>query len=137
MHFKLVEGDVDIVFPAQSVDGAVQLIHSDAAVAQFTNIQAQFVVKRAGTKRREIDRATTITDFDRKEVIIPNKAFVTERLINWSLLTLPENVPMVTVSPIRTGRSNRMIRPETKLPKISCRPKPRPTDNAAASQPSS
>ena len=29
-------------------------------------------------------RATTITDFDRKEVIIPNKAFVTERLINWS-----------------------------------------------------
>ncbi|WP_252318989.1 mechanosensitive ion channel domain-containing protein [Candidatus Symbiopectobacterium endolongispinus] len=30
-------------------------------------------------------RATTITDFDCKEVIIPNKAFVTERLINWSL----------------------------------------------------
>ncbi|MDR0218837.1 MAG: mechanosensitive channel MscK [Enterobacteriaceae bacterium] len=30
-------------------------------------------------------RATTITDFDRKEVIIPNRAFVTERLINWSL----------------------------------------------------
>lgn len=30
-------------------------------------------------------RATTITDFDRKEVIVPNKAFVTERLINWSL----------------------------------------------------
>lgn len=30
-------------------------------------------------------RATTITDFDRKEVIVPNKAFVTEQLINWSL----------------------------------------------------
>ncbi len=30
-------------------------------------------------------RATTITDFDRKEVIIPNRAFVTERLINWTL----------------------------------------------------
>lgn len=30
-------------------------------------------------------RATTIIDFDRKEVIIPNRAFVTERLINWSL----------------------------------------------------
>lgn len=30
-------------------------------------------------------RATTITDFDRKEAIIPNKAFVTERLINWTL----------------------------------------------------
>lgn len=30
-------------------------------------------------------RATTITDFDRKEVIIPNKALMTERLTNWSL----------------------------------------------------
>ncbi|MGR6981837.1 mechanosensitive channel MscK [Testudinibacter sp. P27/CKL/0425] len=30
-------------------------------------------------------RATTIVDFDGKEVIVPNKAFVTERLTNWSL----------------------------------------------------
>lgn len=30
-------------------------------------------------------RATTITDWDRKEVIIPNKTFITEQLINWSL----------------------------------------------------
>ncbi|MCM2972783.1 mechanosensitive channel MscK [Larsenimonas suaedae] len=30
-------------------------------------------------------RATTVTDFDRKEIIIPNKTFVTDRLINWSL----------------------------------------------------
>lgn len=30
-------------------------------------------------------RATTIIDFDHKEIIVPNKAFVTERLINWSL----------------------------------------------------
>jgi len=30
-------------------------------------------------------RATTITDFDRKEIIVPNKVFVTEQLINWSL----------------------------------------------------
>ncbi|MFS7732420.1 mechanosensitive ion channel domain-containing protein [Klebsiella pneumoniae] len=28
-------------------------------------------------------RATTITDFDPTEVIIPNKAFVAERLINF------------------------------------------------------
>lgn len=39
----------------------------------------------SGTVSRIRIRATTITDFDRKEVIIPNKAFVTERLINWSL----------------------------------------------------
>lgn len=30
-------------------------------------------------------RATTITDFDRKEIIVPNKNFVTDRLINWTL----------------------------------------------------
>ena len=39
----------------------------------------------SGTVNKIRIRATTITDFDRKEVIIPNKAFVTERLINWSL----------------------------------------------------
>ncbi|WP_413731314.1 miniconductance mechanosensitive channel MscM [Sodalis sp. RH20] len=30
-------------------------------------------------------RATTITDWDRKEIIMPNKAFVTEQFVNWSL----------------------------------------------------
>ncbi|MGH8353910.1 MAG: mechanosensitive channel MscK, partial [Pseudomonas sp.] len=30
-------------------------------------------------------RATTITDFDRKEIIVPNKTFITGQLINWSL----------------------------------------------------
>ncbi|WP_461537528.1 mechanosensitive ion channel domain-containing protein [Spongorhabdus nitratireducens] len=30
-------------------------------------------------------RATTITDWDHKEIIIPNKMFITEKLINWSL----------------------------------------------------
>ena len=39
----------------------------------------------SGTVSKIRIRATTITDFDRKEVIIPNKALVTERLINWSL----------------------------------------------------
>ncbi len=30
-------------------------------------------------------RATTITDWDRKEIIVPNKAFITEQFVNWSL----------------------------------------------------
>ncbi len=38
-----------------------------------------------GTVSRIRIRATTIIDFDRKEIIVPNKVFVTERLINWSL----------------------------------------------------
>ena len=30
-------------------------------------------------------RATTITDWDRKEIIVPNKSFITEQVINWTL----------------------------------------------------
>ncbi len=39
----------------------------------------------SGTVRRIRIRATTMTDFDRKEIIIPNKVFVTGQLTNWSL----------------------------------------------------
>ncbi|EFB71792.1 mechanosensitive channel MscK [Providencia rustigianii] len=49
----------------------------------------------SGTISKIRIRATTIVDFDRKEVIIPNKAFVTERLINWSL---SDTVTRITVS---------------------------------------
>ena len=49
----------------------------------------------SGTISKIRIRATTIVDFDRKEVIIPNKAFVTERLINWSL---SDTVTRITIS---------------------------------------
>ena len=39
----------------------------------------------SGTVSKIRIRATTITDFDRKEIIVPNKTFVTGQLINWSL----------------------------------------------------
>ena len=38
-----------------------------------------------GTVGRIRARATLITDFDNKEVLIPNKAFITERVVNWTL----------------------------------------------------
>jgi small-conductance mechanosensitive channel len=38
-----------------------------------------------GSITRINTRATTITDWDRKEIIVPNKAFITEQFINWSL----------------------------------------------------
>ena len=43
------------------------------------------VGETAGTVTRIRIRATTITDWDRKELIVPNKEFVTGRLVNWSL----------------------------------------------------
>jgi len=38
-----------------------------------------------GTVTRIRIRATTIMDWDRKELIVPNKEFITGRLVNWSL----------------------------------------------------
>ncbi|HMP69157.1 MAG TPA: mechanosensitive ion channel [Pirellulaceae bacterium] len=51
-------------------------------------------------------RATTITDWDRREYIVPNKEFVTGRLLNWSLsdettrLVLPVGVAYGTNLPL-------------------------------------
>jgi potassium efflux system protein len=39
----------------------------------------------SGTVTRIRIRATTVVDWDRKELIVPNKEFVVGRLINWSL----------------------------------------------------
>jgi potassium efflux system protein len=39
----------------------------------------------SGTVSRVRIRATTITDWDRKEIVVPNKAFITEQVVNWTL----------------------------------------------------
>ena len=39
----------------------------------------------SGTVSKIRIRATTVTDFDRKEIIVPNKMFITNQLTNWSL----------------------------------------------------
>jgi len=39
----------------------------------------------SGTVTRIQIRATTIMDWDRKELIVPNKEFITGKLVNWSL----------------------------------------------------
>ena len=39
----------------------------------------------SGTVARIRARATMVVDFDNKEVLIPNKSFITDRVINWTL----------------------------------------------------
>ncbi|MDH2997906.1 hypothetical protein A1D22_00975 [Pasteurellaceae bacterium LFhippo2] len=39
----------------------------------------------SGTVSKIRIRATTLIDGDKKEVIVPNKAFITERIVNWAL----------------------------------------------------
>ena len=41
----------------------------------------------SGTVSKIRIRATTLVDFDAKEVIVPNKVFITERVVNWGLTT--------------------------------------------------
>ncbi len=48
----------------------------------------------SGTVSKIRIRATTITDFDRKEIIVPNKTFITSQLVNWSLT---DTVTRVTI----------------------------------------
>jgi potassium efflux system protein len=48
----------------------------------------------SGTVSRIRIRATTITDWDRKELIVPNKEFITGQLINW---TLSDPITRITV----------------------------------------
>jgi potassium efflux system protein len=48
----------------------------------------------SGTVSRIRIRATTVTDFDRKELIVPNKAFITDRLVNW---TLSDPITRITI----------------------------------------
>jgi len=39
----------------------------------------------SGTVTRIQMRATTIRDYDRRELLVPNKQFITSQLLNWSL----------------------------------------------------
>ncbi|WP_368074900.1 mechanosensitive ion channel domain-containing protein [Vibrio natriegens] len=39
----------------------------------------------SGTVSRVQTRSTTIIDWDNKEIVVPNKVFITDKLINWSL----------------------------------------------------
>ncbi len=48
-------------------------------------------------------RATTISDWDRKEIIVPNKAFITEQFINWSLSDAITRVVLTVPAPAETN----------------------------------
>ncbi|ODA34417.1 mechanosensitive ion channel domain-containing protein [Planctopirus hydrillae] len=48
----------------------------------------------SGTVSKIRFRATTITDWDRKELLVPNKEFITSRVLNW---TLSDKVNRLTI----------------------------------------
>ena len=56
-----------------------------------------------GTISRIRFRATTILDGDRKELIVPNKEFITGKLLNW---TLSDRMNRVTIKVMVSGDSD-------------------------------
>lgn len=48
----------------------------------------------SGTVARIDIRATTLVDWDNREVVVPNKAFLTEKVVNW---TLSDTVTRITI----------------------------------------
>ena len=53
-----------------------------------------------GSVTRINTRATTISDWDRKEIIVPNKAFITAQFINWSLSDSVTRVVLTVPAPV-------------------------------------
>lgn len=65
---------------ANFVSGIVILFERPFRLGDTITIDNQI-----GTVTRIQTRATTISDWDRKEIIIPNKTFITGQFINWTL----------------------------------------------------
>ncbi|MFN2375569.1 MAG: mechanosensitive ion channel domain-containing protein, partial [Candidatus Binatia bacterium] len=62
------------------VSGLIILFERPVRVGDMVTIDGM-----TGTVHRIEMRATTILDFDRKELIVPNKDLITGKLLNWSL----------------------------------------------------
>ena len=65
---------------ANFVSGLIILFERPVRIGDVVTIDGV-----SGSVSRIQIRATTITDFDRKEYIVPNKEFVTGRVLNWTL----------------------------------------------------
>jgi potassium efflux system protein len=65
---------------ANFVSGLIMLAERPVRIGDVVTVGSV-----SGTVSRIHARATVLVDFDNKEVIIPNKAFITERVVNWTL----------------------------------------------------
>ncbi|MGC1272351.1 MAG: mechanosensitive ion channel domain-containing protein [Planctomycetaceae bacterium] len=75
---------------ANFVSGLIILFERPVRVGDIVTIDGV-----TGVVSRIRMRATTITDWDRKEFIVPNKEFITGRVLNW---TLSDAVNRITVT---------------------------------------
>ncbi|KAA0875491.1 mechanosensitive ion channel domain-containing protein [Nitrincola tapanii] len=74
---------------ANFVSGVIMLFERPVRVGDTISIG-----EYSGTVSKIRTRATTIIDWDNREVVVPNKNFITERLINW---TLSDNITRIVI----------------------------------------
>jgi potassium efflux system protein len=65
---------------ANFVSGLIVLAERPIRIGDFVTVGDV-----SGTVARIRARATVVVDSDRREILIPNKAFITERVVNWTL----------------------------------------------------
>ncbi len=70
---------------ADYVSGLIILFERPMRVGDTVTVGGAGANATHGTVSRIRIRTTTVTDWDNKELVIPNKAFVTDQLINWTL----------------------------------------------------
>lgn len=79
---------------ANFVSGLILLFEKPIRIGDTVTIR-----DLTGTVTRINTRATTISDWDRKEIIVPNQAFITEQFINWSLSDAVTRVVLTIPAP--------------------------------------
>ncbi|PWC11048.1 miniconductance mechanosensitive channel MscM [Brenneria corticis] len=79
---------------ANFISGLIILFEKPIRIGDTVTIR-----ELTGSVMRINTRATTISDWDRKEIIVPNKAFITEQFINWSLSDSVTRVVMTVPAP--------------------------------------
>nr|WP_249213757.1 miniconductance mechanosensitive channel MscM [Tatumella sp. JGM130] len=79
---------------ANFISGLIILFEKPIRIGDTVTIR-----ELTGTISRINTRATTITDWDRKEIIVPNRAFITEQFVNWSLSDAVTRVVLTIPAP--------------------------------------
>lgn len=108
---------------ANFVSGLILLVERPFRVGDIITVDSV-----SGTVTRIRTRATTVQDFDNKELIIPNKTFITGQVVNWTLsdavtrLTIP--VGVAYGSPVDDVHAL-LMRAAKEHPRVLADPKPR------------
>ena len=88
---------------ANFVSGLILLVERPFRVGDVITIDTL-----TGTVTRIRTRATTVLDFDNKEIVIPNKTFITGQVTNW---TLSDDVTRLVIDvPVAHGNDPEQVR---------------------------